>query len=96
MGILHASNLPTRLPMVASRSDCLRMASAVRYRKVNGTLFLVIGLAKFLFAFDPSRVISPRNNTRAPRRGGSRLLDGPPPLTGPIGAVGVSALDSCP
>ena len=41
------------------------MASAVRSLKVNGTLFLAIGLAKFLFALDPRRVIPPRNKARA-------------------------------
>ncbi len=48
--------------MVASRSACLRTASGVRSRSVLGILFLAIGLAKFLFALDPWRVIPPRNN----------------------------------
>ena len=68
------------------------MASAVRSRKVNGTQFLALGLAKFLFALDPWRIIPPRNNALAPRHGGPRPLDGPPPLTGLAGAAGVAAL----
>ncbi len=82
--------------MVASRSACLRMTSAVRSRSVLGTLFLAIGLAKFLFALDRRHVIPPRNNTPALRRGGPHPLDGAPPLTGPAGAAGAPALTSCP
>ena len=91
MGILHGAHLTTRLAMVASRFACLRMASAVRSRKVNGTQFLAIGLAKFLFALDPRRVIPPRDNALAPRRGGPRILDGPPPLTRLARVADVSA-----
>ncbi len=47
------------------------------------------------FALDPWRVIPPRNNALAPRRGDPRPLDSPPPLTGPAGAASVSALDCC-
>ncbi len=82
--------------MVASRSVCLYMASAVRSRSANGTLFLAIRLAKFLFALDPRRIVPLRNNAIAPRRGGHRSLGYPPPLTGPAGAASVLAVDSCP
>ncbi len=92
MGILHAAHSTTRLPVVASRYACLHMASAVWSCSVLGTLFLAIGLAKFLFALDLRRVKPPRKNTLAPRRGGLRPLDGPSPLTGPAGAAGVLAL----
>ena len=72
------------------------MASAVRSRSVNGTLFLNMGSVKFLFALDPGRVIPPRNNGLASRRGGFRPLDGPPPLPEIASAGGVSVLDSSP
>ncbi len=84
MGILYAAHLTTRLPMVASRSACLGMASAVRSHSVLGTIFLGIGLAKFLFDLEPRRVIPQRNNALAPRRGGPRPLDGPPRLQSPL------------
>ncbi len=72
------------------------MASAVRSRSINGTLFFAMGLAKFLFALDPGRVIPPHNNALAPRRGDPRPLDGPLPLRGLAGAAGVPALVPCP
>ncbi len=74
----------------------LRMASAVWSCSVNGTLFLSIRLAKFLFALDSWRVIPPRNNALAPPRCDPRPCDDPPPYTGPAGVVAVPALDSCP
>ena len=74
-----AAHLLTRLLMVASRSACLRMASAVLSRSVKGTLFHAIRFAKFLFALDPRRVILPRNNALALRRGGRHPLGDPPP-----------------
>ena len=96
MGILHVAHFTTRLPMVAYRSTCLRIASALQSRKVDGTLFLAIEFAKFLLALDPRRVILPRNNALAFRRGGRRPLGDPPPLPGPSGAADVLALGSCP
>ncbi len=72
------------------------MASAVRSSSVNGTLFLAMELAKFLFALDRGLAIPLRNNVLARRRGGPRPLDGPPALTGLAGTADVPALVSCP
>ncbi len=82
--------------MVVSRSACLHMASAVRSCSVNGTLFLAMALAEFLFALDRGLVIPLRNNVLARRRGSPRPLDGPPPLTRLAVVADVPALVSCP
>ena len=96
IGMLLATFLTTHLRKVGSLSACLCIASSVRSRCVNGTLFLDIGLANFLFALDLQHVMPPRNSAPATRLGGSHPLDGLPPLTGHAGAAGVFALNSFP
>ncbi len=95
IGILHAANFTTHFPMEASRSAQLRMESAMRSRTVNGTLYLAINLAKFLFAFDSRSVIPPRKSAIDTLRSGLRPRGDPLLITGPAGAAGVPALGFC-
>ena len=88
--------MTTLWPVVVCLSACLLIANAVHFHSVLSTIFLAIVLAKFLFPFDSRRVIPPRNNALALRRGGHRPLDGPLLFTGPTGAAGVSALNLVP